>query len=172
VNEAQQEGPQTHFIRVGDREADGYEVFVAERAAGVDFLGRAAWERRGAQEEQYLWATALAPPGAEILSMPVPRRGEPPARTAVLPLRFGRGVLCPPSHRRAEHVPSVTIGAVPVLEEYPPADVEPREWLLLTPCAVSSALEALECVEWYAGRVGLAVRHTVLKRGGRIAARQ
>jgi hypothetical protein len=172
VNEAQQECPQTHFISVGDREADVYDVFVAERAAGVDFLVRAAWDRRVAHEEQYLWASVLAQPVAEILSMHVPRRGEHPARTAVLTLRFGRVELCPPSHRRAERLPSVTIWAVHVLEEYPPADVEPLEWLLLTTCAVSSALEALECVEWYACRFGIEVWHKVLKSGCRIEARQ
>jgi hypothetical protein len=172
VNEAQHECPQTHFISVGDREADVYDLFVAERAEGVDFLVRAAWDRRVIHEERYLWATVLAQPVAEILTVHVPRRGEQPARTAVLTLRFGPVEVCPPGHRRAERLPSVRIWAVHVVEEYPPAGVEPVEWLLLTTCAVPSPIEALECVEWYACRFGIEVWHKVLKSGCRIEARQ
>lgn len=172
VNEAQQECPHTHFISVGDREADVYDVFVMEREAGVDFLVRAAWDRRVAHEERYLWATVRAQPVAEIVPVHLPRRGAHAARTAVLTLRFGAVQLCPPGHRRAEHLPAVTIWAVHVVEEYPPAGVEPLEWLLLTTCAVPSAIEALECVEWYACRFGIEVWHKVLKSGCRIEARQ
>jgi hypothetical protein len=148
VNEAQQECPHTHFMSVGEREADVYDVFVREREAGVDFLVRAAWDRRVAPEERYLWATVRAQPVAAIVPVHLPRRGAHAARPAVLTLRFGAGQLCPPGHRRAEHLPAVTVWAVHVGEAYPPAGVEPLEWLLLTTCAVPSAIEALECVEW------------------------
>ena len=40
--------------------------------------------------------------------------------------------LCPPGRRRTERLPSVTVWAVHVVEEYPPAGVEPLDWLLLT----------------------------------------
>jgi Transposase DNA-binding/Transposase Tn5 dimerisation domain len=172
VNEAQHECPQTHFVSVGDREADVYDLFVAERAEGVDLLVRAAWDRRVAHAERYLWATVRAQPVAEIYSVHVPRHAKQPARTAVLTLRFGAVELCPPGRRRAERLPSVTIWAVHVGEEYPPAGVEPLEWLLLTTCAVPSAIEAQECVEWYTCRFGIEVWHKVLKSGCRIEARQ
>ena len=119
VNEARHECPHTHFLSVGDREADVYDLFVAERAEGVDFLVRAAWDRRVAHEERYLWATVLAQPVAEIVPVHVPRRGAQPARTAVLTLRFGAVEVCPPCHRRAERLPAVTVWAVHVVEEYP-----------------------------------------------------
>ena len=60
------------FVSVGDREADVYDLFVAERAAGVDLLVRAAWDRRVAHEERYLWAAVLAQPVAEIFTVSVP----------------------------------------------------------------------------------------------------
>jgi hypothetical protein len=172
VNEARHECPATHYISVGDREADVYDLFVAERAEGVDLLVRAAWDRRVAHEERYLWATVRAQPVAEIYPVPVPRHRDQPARTAVLTLRFGAVELCPPGHRRAERLPSVTVGAVHVVEEYPPAGVEPLDWLLLTTRAVPSSTEAQECVEWYACRFGIEVWHKVLKSGCRIEARQ
>lgn len=172
VNEARHECPGTHFVSVGDREADVYDLFVAERVEGVDLLVRAAWDRRVAHEERYLWATVLAQPVAEIFPVHVPRHGAHPARTAVLTLRFGAVELCPPGHRRAERLPSVTIWTVHVVEEYPPAGVEPLEWLLLTTWGVPSSIEAQECVEWYACRFGIEVWHKVLKSGCRIEARQ
>jgi hypothetical protein len=132
VGEARQACPQTHWVSVGDREADVYDLLVAERPAGVDLLVRAAWDRRVAHPEQYLWATVSAWPVAATLTVHVPRHEGQPARQAVLSLRFGAVALCPPRHRRAEKLPTVTVWAVYVQEEYPPAGIEPLGWLLLT----------------------------------------
>src|SRR5439155_4292917 len=55
VSEARQACPQTHWVSVGDREADVYDLFVAERPAGVDLLVRAGWDRRGEDPRPYLW---------------------------------------------------------------------------------------------------------------------
>jgi Transposase DNA-binding/Transposase Tn5 dimerisation domain len=172
VNAARQECPATAFVSVGDREADVYDLFVMEREAGVNLLVRAAWDRRVAHEERYLWATVLAQPATEIVSVSVPRHKEQPARTAVLMLRYTAVELCPPCHRRGEGLPSVTVWAVHVVEEYPPVGIEPLEWLLLTTCAVTSGIDAQERVEWYACRFGIEVWHKVLKSGCRIEARQ
>lgn len=172
VNEARHECPHTHFLSVGDREADVYDLFMAERAAGVDLLIRAAWDRRVAHVERYLWATVLAQPVAEVFTVQVPRHQEQPARAAVLTLRYGAVELSPPRHRRAERLPSVTVWAVHVVEEYPPARVEPLEWLLLTTCPVSSVADAQERVEWYACRFGIEVWHKILKSGCGIETRQ
>jgi hypothetical protein len=100
-----------------------------------------------------------------------PRHQEQPARAAVLTLRLGAVELCPPRPRRAEQLPPVTVWAVQVVEDYPPAGVEPLDWLLLTTCPVSSPAEAQDCVEGYACRFGIAVWHKVLKSGCRIEAR-
>jgi hypothetical protein len=157
---------------VGDREADVYDLLVAERAVGVDLLVRAAWDRRVVHDEQYLWARVQAQPVAEVYTVDVPRHGEQPARAAVLALRCGAVELCPPCHRRAERLPSVTVWAVQVVEEYPPAGGEPLEWLLLTTYPVRSPADAQECGEWYACRFGIEGWHKVLKSGCRIEARQ
>ena len=156
----------------GIGEADVYDLFVMGREEGVDLLVRAAWDRRVRHEERYLWATVLAQPVAEIITVSVPRHKEQPTRTAVLTLRYGMVELCPPGHRRREGLASVTVWAVHVREEYPPVGVEPLEWLLLTTCAVTSAIDAQERVAWYACRFGIEVWHKVLKSGCRIEARQ
>lgn len=172
VNQARQACPQTHWVSVGDREADVYDLFVAERPAGVDLLGRAAWDRRVEHPEQYLWATVSAWSVAATLTVHVPRHEGQPARQAVVSVRFGPVTLRPPRHRQAEHLPGVTVWAVSVLEEYPPAGVEPLEWLLLTTWAARTVDEAVERVEWYGVRFGIEVWHKVLKSGCRIEARQ
>jgi hypothetical protein len=172
VKEARHECPQTHWVSVGDREADVYDLLVMERAAGVDLLIRAAWDRRVEHEERYLWATILAQPEAEIYTVHVPRRPAQPARLAMLTLRFGAVALRPPRHRRAEQLPAVSVWAVHVVEEYPPAGVEPLEWLLVTTRPVLTRATAQECVEWYTCRFGIEVWHKVLKSGCRIEARQ
>jgi Transposase DNA-binding/Transposase Tn5 dimerisation domain len=172
VAEARQACPQTHWVSVGDREADVYDLFIAERPAGVDLLVRAAWDRRVEQPEQYLWATVNAWPVAATLTVHVPRPEGQPARQAVVSIRFGPVTLRPPRHRQAEPLPVVTVWAVSVLEEYPPAGVEPLEWLLLTTWAVPTVEAAVERVEWYGVRFGIEVWHKVLKSGCRSEARQ
>jgi len=172
VGEARQACPRTHFVSVGDREADVYDLFVAERPAGVDLLVRAAWDRRVEHSEQYLWATVSAWPLATTLTVPVPRHAGQPARPATVSLRFGAVTLRPPRHRRAEKLPAVTVWAVYVVEEHPPAGGEALDWLLLTTWAVPTVETAVERVEWYGVRFGIEVWHKVLKSGCRIEARQ
>src|SRR5262249_51615040 len=80
--------------------------------------------------------------------------------------------LCPPQHRKRERLPAVALWAVQALEEAPPAGTTPIEWLLLTTAAVQTTAAALERVDWYACRWGIAVWHKILKSGCRVAARQ
>lgn len=172
VSEARQACPQTQWVSVGDREAAVYDRFVAERAAGVELLIRAAWDRRVEHPEPYVWATVSAWPVAATRTVHVPRHEAQPARHAVLSRRYGAVTLRPPRHRQAEKLPAVTVWAVYVLEAHPPVGSEPLEWRLLTTTAVPTAETAVERVEWYGVRFGIEVWHKVLKRGCRIAARQ
>jgi hypothetical protein len=61
---------------------------------------------------------------------------------------------------------------VQVVEENPPQGVEAIEWLLLSTCAVNSAEQAVERVQWYGCRWGIEVWHKVLKSGCHIEQRQ
>jgi hypothetical protein len=122
--------------------------------------------------EQYLWATVSASPVATTLTVQVPRHAAQPARQATLTLRYGPVTLRPPRHRRAEKLPAVTVWAVYVVEEHPPAGVAALEWLLLHTAPVATVAVAVERVEWYGVRFGIEVWHKVLKSGCRIEARQ
>jgi hypothetical protein len=170
--------PTTRFISVGDREADVYDLFLVDRPVGVDLLIRASWDRGVEEPQQHLWATVEAAPEAGTVSVAVPRRaaqpGKPaqPSRIAHLTLRFAPVTLRPPRHRPTEHLPSVPITAVWVVETTPPADTRPIEWLLLTTCTVTTAEHAFTMVNYYVCRWGIEVWHKTLKSGCQIEARQ
>ena len=172
VNAARAACPTTHFVHVGDAEADVYDLFVAERAPGVDLLVRAGQNRRGVQEARVLGAAMAQVPIATWLDLDLPRQGDRPARRATVAVRFQAVTLQPPRKRAREGLAAVPLWAVWVIEEHPPPGADPIEWLLLTTCPVLTAAEAEERVAWYACRWGIEVWHKILKSGCQIEARQ
>jgi hypothetical protein len=172
VGSAPEGCPQTRCVSVGDRDAAVYDRLAAERPEGVELVMRAAWDRAVGAPERYVWATVEAQPVVEHLLVQVPRRGPHPGRDATLSLRFCPLTRHPPRHRPSEGLPAVALGAVQVREVEPPDGVEPIEWLLLTTVAVQTGADAIERVEWYAGRGGIEGWHRILTSGCRIEARQ
>jgi hypothetical protein len=164
--------PSTHFVSVGDREADVYDLFLGKRPAGVDLLVRAAWDRRVEHDEKYLWAAMATTPVAATITIHIGRRGAQPAREAELRVRWQRITLRPPKSRAKETLPPISVWAVWALEATPPPGVAAVEWLLLTTVPILTTADALERLEWYACRWGIEVWHKVLKSGCRIEARQ
>lgn len=172
VSAARQDCPTTQFISIGDREADVYDLFVVARPPGVESLIRAAWDRKVAHTEKYLWAALASARVAATTTVRVPRRGDQPARVATLTVRYRPVILRPPNSRAKDSLPNVPVWTVWVVEERPPPGSPAVEWLLLTTVSVTSAEEALERVAWYACRWGIEVWHKLLKSGCRIEARQ
>lgn len=164
--------PTTHFVSVGDREADVYDLFLVERPVGVDLLVRASWDRKVDHEEKYVWAAMRTAAVSATITIQVGQRPNQPARAATLKVRWRQLTLRPPNSRSKEKLPNVTVWAVWAIESSPPAGVEPVEWLLLTTLPITTTEEALERLEWYACRWGIEVWHKVLKSGCRIEARQ
>jgi hypothetical protein len=154
---------QTRFVCVGDRESDLYELFSAERPAGVDWLIRAVHNRVACHPEGYLWEAVLA----------TTPRGNTELRTARLTLRCASVRLRPPRARaRRRSLPEVDVFAIHAIEDNPPHGVEPVEWMLLSSVPTSSLDEVLERLAWYARRWTIETWHRVLKSGCRIEARQ
>ena len=165
--------PQTHFVSVGDREADVYDLFAAPRPAGVDLLVRATQDRGVADpDHRRLRAAVAAAPVAATATLHLPRRGDQPARDAALTVRWRAVTLRPPKARAAERLPPAPVWAVWAVEETPPPGAAPVEWLLLTTVPTAAAAAALARLAWYACRWGIEVWHKVLKSGCRIEARQ
>ena len=164
--------PTTHFISIGDREADVYELFMAPRPEGVDLLVRAMSNRLVAHPERKLWAHVTAAEVAATLTVQVGPREDRPARTAHLTVRWRQATLSPPRKPGAAKLPRVTVWAILAREEAPPKDAEPVEWMLLTTLPIDHPADALLCLEWYACRWSIEVWHKVLKSGCQIEARE
>ncbi|VVE56105.1 Transposase for transposon Tn5 [Pandoraea sputorum] len=156
-------------IGIGDRESDVYELFAAQRPDGVDWLVRAAWNRCACHPQRYLWQAVLDTPAAGQTELQVPARGTRPQRTARLTLRYAC-VRLRPSQTRTR-LPELDVFAVRVIEDEPPANIEPIEWMLLTSVPTHSPAQALEWLQWYARRRTIETWHRVLKSGCRIEAR-
>jgi transposase-like protein/transposase Tn5 family protein len=164
--------PDTHFISVGDREADVYDLFVRKRVAGIDLLIRAAQDRKVEHSEGYLWAAMASAAIAATVTIHLAKRGKQLARDATLSVRWQQIRLRPPKSRTKEKLASISVWAVWACETHPPPGVEPIEWLLLTTLPITSTDEALERLAWYACRWGIEVWHKVLKSGCRIEDKQ
>lgn len=162
----------THFVSIGDREADVYDLFLLERPEGVDLLVRAAQDRKAEHPEKYLWATMATAPLAATVTLHIGARAGQAAREANLKIRWKQVTLRPPNSRAKEKLPTITVWAVWACETNPASGVEAVEWLLLTTVAISSTEAALERLGWYACRWGIEVWHKVLKSGCRIEQKQ
>jgi hypothetical protein len=172
VHAARIANPDTQFVSIGDREADIYDLFLFERMAGVDLLVRATQDRRVEHEERYLWATVAAAALAITIQLHVPRQSKSPQRIANVEVRWRKITLRPPSGRKAEGLPAISVWAVWAVETAPSEGVEKIEWMLLTTRAVQSTEDALERLAWYTCRWGIEVWHKILKSGCQIEARQ
>jgi hypothetical protein len=172
VNAARDACPQTHFLSIGDRESDVYDLFLEPRRDGVDVLVRASWDRRVEHDEKYLWATIATAPQVATMQLRVPKKAAQPARLATLRVHCGEITLHPPKARAKEKLAAVRVWAVWAVEDKPPVGVRGLEWLLLTSWAVRDGAGAVEVVDFYACRWGIEVWHRVLKSGCRIEARQ
>lgn len=165
--------PQTHFVSVGDREADLYELFLVERPSTVDLLVRAAQNRRTDHPERSLWPTLAAAPLAATVQIQVGARAGQPTRKAQLEVRWREVTLRRPSKRQAkDQPPTCTVWGVWANETNPPPGASAVEWLLLTTVPIHTTADALERLDWYAARWGIEVWHKILKSGCRIESRQ
>lgn len=175
VNAARRACPATHFLSVGDREADMYDLFLVPREPGVDVLVRVVRDRCLLREQPPLRklfaALAATPLGARTL-LDVPARAGHPARQATLDVRWRQVTLRPPSRRAGEKLPPVTVWAIWAVEAAPPAGVPALAWLLLTTLPVADSTAALQVLDYYACRWAIEVFHKVLKSGCAIEKRQ
>ena len=161
--------PDVRFVNVADREADIYDFFRLARQLDVHLLVRAAWNRRVAQPEKYLWNHLAAQPVAGYHTVEVPRRPATKGRQARLTVRCAAITLQPPKHRYAEKdLEPVAVWAVYALEEEPPPGLAPISWMLLTTIPVTTLEESLEKIQWYTCRWSIEILFKILKSGCRI----
>jgi Transposase DNA-binding/Transposase Tn5 dimerisation domain len=168
--------PGTQIISISDREGDIYECFVeAQTIEGprADWIIRACQDRstprKSDEDETYvkLRETVAARTPLGRLKIQVPRSAEGPAREATMTVRSATIELKPPD-RVGRKLPRVTVNAVRIREESPPAGVKPLDWLLLTDLPVATFEAACLVVEYYSCRWPIEVFFRIYKSGCRI----
>ena len=151
----------------GRPRSDIYDVFVAAQTADYDVCVRGAWDRRLVDHPAgHLWSAVEAGPVLGPWTIALPRKEDHPLRSAQLTGRVATVTMAPPAHRRAEHLPPVTITGVLARELDPPADTDPIEWLLLTTVPVATFDDARTLVQWYPYRWRIERLRFLLKTGG------
>lgn len=169
LDEAQQHIPEgTRSVSVGDSEADLFELFNHARTQKGDLLVRAAQDRAvSAPQVGRLWQCLQRRRLVGELTVHVPERNGQPARTALVTVRFANLTLKAPPHLR-KRMQDCPISALLVLEENPPAAVEPLCWLLLTTVLVLSFHDAQERIQWYCHRWKIEIYHRIFKSGCKV----
>jgi hypothetical protein len=154
-------------VTVCDRDADIYEMFVLAEEKRAGLVVRAAADRVLAEKEVgKLWAKVLQQPLAGQLTLQITANQQRPARQATVSIRFTQVKFRPPWRPNQKKLPPVTLNAILVQEDNPPAQVdEPIEWLLLTNTSVQNFEEAVRVVGWYSCRWQIEVYHKILKSG-------
>lgn len=151
-------------IGVADQEADIYELFAAPRRPGAHLVIRASGDRSVKHPARILSKAIREQPQALRFKLEVPRRPELPSRVAELTLRFAPLTLLLPTHA-CSVIPEVSLWAVFVEEQNPPAGAKPLQWLLLTTLPVATVEQALEVVSYYKRRWLIEQFFFILKQG-------
>jgi hypothetical protein len=159
--------PGVEVVTVCDREADIYEMFTMAQRKQAKLLIRASADRSLADDEvSKLWSKVEQQAVAGQLTVHIAQNQQQPARQATVSVRFTQVKLKPPWRPNQQKLPVVTLNAILVREENPPAEVEdPIEWLLLTNLSVTTFDEAVQLIQWYCCRWQIEVYHKVIKSG-------
>jgi hypothetical protein len=162
------------WVHVDDRGADDFEVFCRIQAQRNSCVIRAArlnrWLLKPDGRRVRLDALLNDLSSQETRTMEVAAKGDQPARTATLELRFAEvrmplpNVLTPwlRQHRPAE---PLQLWVVELRETEPPAGVAPLRWVLYTFERVTTTTEASTVIAWYERRPTIEDYHKALKTG-------
>jgi Transposase DNA-binding/Transposase Tn5 dimerisation domain len=156
------------LVTIADREADIFEFLDHADQLAASSVILAAQDRRVGGELARLWMHMAAQEVVGNVTVTVAARAGQAERTADLRVRVGQVTLQPPL--RPADDPGVwleplTIWAIWLHEDTPPATATPIEWLLLTNVAVQTWQDATERIAWYCVRPQIEQFHKILKSG-------
>lgn len=182
------ECPETRLIGLCDSESDIYEVFA--ESGDVDWIIRSGQDRAVLTEESasskqtarlrerlmeedalYSETIEVRARKARISCEDRARRKTRKSRSAHITVRSTRVTLRPP-WRSDRKLPPLEVNVVLVLEEEPPKDMEPIEWLLLTTLPITSEEQVRTVVEHYGTRWMIEIFFRVLKSGCHVEKRR
>ena len=154
------------WIDIADRESDFYESIRTCQQLGVDFIIRAAHDRRLAEEAGKLKQVLAEAPLLGPSTVEVRSRGGEPARTAIVELRSVQVDLEGPWRPGGQPPPLRGVWAVEVREMHAPEGVkEPLHWILLSSLPCRTLAQTQRVVGRYTGRWWVEEYHKALKSG-------
>jgi hypothetical protein len=157
-------------VMICDREADIYEMFQEARTTRTDYLIRARHNRR-LEENARLYEALEQEPFTAFFEIDVARQHTQEARVAEVGLRYMSVTMQPPKRSTPAAVIPLTplsVQVVEVVEQEPPAGVEPIRWVLLTSLPVETLADAQQIVRFYTYRWLVERFHFILKSGCRM----
>jgi len=156
-------GDPARCVHIGDRESDIYELFCAAQDVKTHFLVRTCVDRLA--EDGDLTVSKVMN-SAELKALHVievmDQKGQP--QKAVLELRYRRVRILPPIGKQSRY-PELHLTVIYAQEEGTPTGRARIDWKLITDLPVSTPLQAIEKLEWYASRWKIETFHKILKSG-------
>jgi hypothetical protein len=159
-------GNANRCVHIGDRESDISELFCLTRQLDTHFLVRTCVDRL-AGDGHHAIADEMA--GVRVRSLHRVEVGDCHGNvsTAVLELRFKRIHLLPPIGKQAEY-PDLTLTVLHATECGKPVGRDRIDWKLLTDLPVTSRMQAIEMLQWYATRRKIETFPKIMKSGCKV----
>jgi hypothetical protein len=150
-------------IHIGDRESDIYELFCTAHDAKTHFLVRTCVDRLAGDGGHTISDEMEATDLKALHRITVQdKKGQP--TDAVLELRYRRVHVLPPIGKQSRY-PELRLTVIYAQEHEMPKGRDPIDWKLITDLPVSSPLQAIEKLEWYASRWKIETFHKIVKSG-------
>jgi hypothetical protein len=156
-------GDAARCVHIGDRESDIYELFCAAQDAGTQFLLRTCVDRLAGDGEHTI-ATEMAEVDCKGLHRIEVRDRQGNVSEAVLELKFRRILVQPPLYKQGRY-PALDLTVLHATERGKPRDRDRIDWKLITNLPVTSRVQAIEKLQWYALRWKIETFHKILKSG-------
>jgi hypothetical protein len=150
-------------VHIGDRESDIYELFCSAHDLRTHFLVRTCVDRL-AGNGQHTISEEMNEVDLKALHLITVRDNKGRPTDAVLELRYRRIRVLPPIGKQNRY-PELRLTVIYAQEHETPKDRDPIDWKLITDLPVSSPLQAIEKLEWYASRWKIETFHKILKSG-------
>jgi hypothetical protein len=156
------DGPE-RCVHIGDRESDIYELFCAAHDAKTHFLVRTCVDRL-AGDGKHTISEEMNDVDLKALHLITVRDNKGQPAEAVLELRYRRIRVLPPIGKQSRY-PELRLTVIYAQEQDTPQGRDRIDWKLITDLPVSSPLQAIEKLEWYASRWKIETFHKILKSG-------
>ena len=156
-------GEPERCVHIGDRESDIYELFCNAIDLKTHFLVRTCVDRLAGDGQQTVADEMHAADLKARHLITVFNKDGKPEQT-VLAIRYRRIQILPPIGKHHRY-PQLTLTVIYAQEEAKPSGRDRIDWKLVTDLRVSSPLQAIEKLEWYASRWKIETFHKILKSG-------